>query len=120
MSESTDEATQEASTETESCAQVEPTPGPWVVRQVMTGDCYVDDASGEINITGQIRSSTGAFSDEAEVNAHLIAAAPRLLSELEEVHGLLVRLKATHGHFVRRELIDNVEEALAAARNREV
>ena len=103
-----------------SSAQAEPTPGPWVVRQIMTGGCYVHDASGEVKITGRIESNTGALSDEAEANAHLIAAAPRLLSELDQVHDLLVRLKATHGHLVRRELIDNVEEALATARNKEV
>lgn len=82
----------------------------------MTGDCYVDDASSAVSITGQVRSNTGAFSDEAKANARLIAAAPRLLSQLDEVHDLLVRLKATHDHLVSRELIDNVEEALAAAR----
>ena len=90
------------------------------MRQRENGDFDVEDVSGAVSITGQVRSNTGAFSGEAEANAHLIAAAPRLLSQLDEVHDLLVRLKITHGHFVRRELIDNVEEVLAAARNREV
>jgi hypothetical protein len=107
------------STSNTSSAQAEPTPGPWVARQLKAGDYYVEDIPSAVSITGQVRSNTGAFSDEAEANAHLIAAAPRLLSELEEVHDLLVRLKATHGHLVRRELIDNVEEALATARNEE-
>ena len=89
------------------------------MRQVMTGDYYVEDVPGAVKITGQIRSNTGAFSDEAKANAHLIAAAPRLLSELAEVHDLLVWLRATHGHLVSRELIDNVEEALAAAQKGE-
>jgi len=108
------------STSNASFAQAQPTPGPWVARQRENGDYNVGDVPGAISITGQVRSNTGAFSGEAEANAHLIAAAPRLLSQLDEVHDLLVRLKATHSHLVARELIDNVEEALAAARNREV
>jgi hypothetical protein len=89
------------------------------VRQRENGDFDVGDVPGAVSITGQVRSNTGAFSDEAKANARLIAAAPRLLSQLDEVHDLLVRLKATHGHLVTRELIDNVEEALAAARKGE-
>lgn len=116
MSGTTEKADQELPAEAQSCAQAEPTPGPWVVRQRENGDFDVEDVPGGVSITGQVRSNTGAFSDEAKANAYLIAAAPMLLSQLDEVHDLLVWLKATHGHLVNRELIDNVEEALAAAR----
>ena len=110
-------------------AQVGPTPGPWHV----PGQPWYDDnrstvfSEADPNAGKLICANQHAefnpeqYEDgEVEANTRLIAAAPRLLSQLDEVHDLLVRLKATHGHLVARELIDNVEETLAVTRNREV
>jgi len=105
-------------------AQVGPTPGPWHV----PGQPWYDDnrsavfSEADPNAGKLICANQHAefnpeqYEDgEVEANTRLIAAAPRLLSELEKVYGLLVRLNATHDHLVRRKLIHNVEEVLAAA-----
>lgn len=66
------------------------TPGPWVVREITAGRERGHFAVGHAeNLSDRggsfVAQVNGLFDDEAEPNAHLIAAAPDLCAALEEM-----------------------------------
>ena len=59
------------------------TPGPWSLRGRTIRGPHPKDPKGRTRIVANAVWDRGTYVDEAEANAHLIAAAPELLEALE-------------------------------------
>jgi hypothetical protein len=104
------------------------TPGPWRVEEGTTliwGKCNPDDQSTFgmgypitlCQITPSGSWAKGPDADEGKANAHLIAAAPDLLDQLDFARSLLVLQMRVLGEDVEASpLIAEMDAALAKAR----
>lgn len=107
-------------------------PGPWTVSETDDLSVDTDNPIWRTVVDGdgdgyEVASTYGQTAAEAKANAHLIAAAPELLSVADEVHALLYHYDLAQRpggvdwgpvEMLREAILDKIRYALAKAEAR--
>jgi hypothetical protein len=107
--------------------EVEHTPAPWEAERLGTGTHKVSATQSNeewgppriarVQAHPNRRDDLVTY-DKARANARLIAAAPELLKAAKHSLDVLTRIKATHEHLLSKELLTELDNAIAKAEGR--
>jgi len=107
MSETINEADQEASAAAESCAQAEPTPGPWSYSKQSgkSGTAFLAQVWGADGDSVAVIEPQAPHIDEVTANARLVAAAGTAASELPVEYDPVTAVKVLDDLLAAAELL---------------